>query len=54
MIQGDRLNIALFYTLYEMACPVYDTVQCIRVQVTFSKIPEKTRPCLTGHPVIQI
>ena len=42
--------MAVFFW-YLVTCPVYGTVHMYTGQVTFSKILEKTRPCLTGHPV---
>ena len=36
----------------ESDLPVYATVHMYTGQVTISKVPEKTRPCITGHHVV--
>ena len=35
---------------YQLSSERYYTI-AYTGQVTFYKVPEKTRPCLTGHPV---
>ena len=51
MVHGDQLNMAVFFLVLKVTCPVYATVHLYTKQATFSKVPEKTRPCWTGHPV---
>ena len=35
-----------------MTCPLYTCTVAYTGQFTFSKVPEETGQCLTGHPVL--
>ena len=52
-IQGDQLNLAVFFW-YLVKNDLSSLHVCSKYtgQVPFYKVPEKTRPCLTGNPVI--
>ena len=52
ILQGDQLNITVFFVMFEkVTCPVYVTVHVYTEQVTFNKVPEITAmfnwsPCI--------
>ena len=50
-VQGNQLNMAVFFWFFVKPCTVYATVRVYTGPVTFFKVPNKTRPCLIGHPV---
>ena len=52
-VQGHQLNMTVFFG-YFVKSDLSIVCYCIHVhtgQVTFSKVPEKTCTCFTGHPV---
>ena len=54
-VQGDQFNMAvLFWYSDEVFCPVYARHCTAHVHCTRFTRYQKTRPCLTGHPVYKL
>ena len=51
-VQGDQLNVAVFFQYpVKSVCLMLLCREAYTGKVTLYKIPKKTLPCLTGHPV---
>ena len=51
-LQGEQLYMEVcFRQLVNVTCPMYKCTVAYTGQVTFCKVPEKTRPCLSGQVV---